>query len=188
MEEHRPSNWFTIKALCDNQTSCQVDNFGSVISECQEGYLSDYAQIFYDCLPVDETGPVGFTAWANTGDPTAYDSSEIVVFDVVISNFGGHYNPDTSSFVCPFDGVYLVNVNVQAYYGEQVHVDIMRNDIILVEAFADDQSGLLTQASNTVMTECQRGDVLWIRSASSATMLYAVYRRSTFSAFLMHRL
>ena len=188
MEEYRPSNWLTIKVLCDNQTSCQLENFGSIIDECQEGYTSDYAQIFYDCLPVDETGPVGFTAWGNTGSSTAYDDNEVVVFDVVISNFGGHYNPDTSSFVCPFEGVYMVNVNVQGYQGELGFVDIMRNDVKLAEAFADDLSGVYNQAGNTVMTECQRGDILWIRSASSNTVFYATDRRSTFSAFLMHRL
>ena len=64
----------------------------------------------------------------------------------------------------------------------------MRYDVVLVEVWADDQSGLYTQASNTVMTECQRGDILWIRSASSNTVFYATDRRSTFSAFLMHRL
>ena len=188
MEENRPSNWFTIKALCDNQTSCQVDNFGSAIDECQEGYNSDYAQVFYDCLPVDEAGPVGFTAWANTGTETEYEANAIIVFDQVISNFGGHYNPDTSSFVCPFDGVYMVNISVMSYVGNQAVGDIMHNGRELVSTWADNHSDTSTQASNTVLVECQRGDVLWIRSGSSDTTLYGTGRRSTFSAFLMHRL
>ena len=143
MEEGRPLDWLGIKELCDNQTSCQLDNFGSVIDECLAGYTSDYAQVFYDCLPVDEAGPVGFTAWANTGYGTAYGIDEVVVFDQVISNFGGHYNPDTSSFVCPFDGVYMVNVNVQTYSGDHAQVYVKRNAAALVEAWADDQSGRL---------------------------------------------
>ena len=188
MEEDRLADWLEIKELCDNQISCQLDNSGSVIDECQAGYTSDYAQIFYDCLPADETGPVGFTAYANTGGPTPYADGELVVFDVVISNFGGHYNTDTSSFVCPFDGVYMVNVNVIGYDGELVIAAITRNDVELVEVWSDDLSGLYTQASNTVMTECQTGDVLWIKSRAFSTMLHALGSRSTFSAFLMHRL
>ena len=81
---------------------------------------------------------MGFTAWANTGGSTVYDIYEVVVFDQVISNFGGHYNPDTSSFICPFNGVYMVNVNVQASPGETVYVDVMHNYVVLVQAWADD--------------------------------------------------
>ena len=87
MQEHRPFLWLTLKAQCDHQTSCQIKNSGSIINECREGYSSDYAQIFYDCLPVDETGPVGFTTWAGTGDQT-YAAYEIVKFSNVTNNFG----------------------------------------------------------------------------------------------------
>ena len=188
IEDHRPSDWLAIKALCDNQTSCQFENFGSVIDDCEEGYLSDYAQIFYDCYPEDEIGPVGFTAWANTGSETVYSGYDIVIFDVVTSNFGGHYSADTSSFVCPYDGVYLVSVNILAYLSNHAYVAIMQNDLSVAYAWADDQSGVYNQASSTVVIECQRGDVLWIRSVSTWTTLYAFTRRCTFSVYLLHRL
>ena len=183
--DHRPSDWLAIKTLCDNQTSCEFENFGSIIDDCEEGYTSDYGQLFYDCLPVDDVGPVGFTAWANTG-VTSYVNDQCVVFDVVISNFGGHYNANTSSFICPFDGVYMVNVNAQSFWSESANVYVMRNDMILVRVWADDQSGLYSQASNTVMTECQRGELLWVKAGTST--LFATDQHSTFSAFLLHRL
>ena len=188
IEDDTPGDWLIIEALCDGQTSCEIENLGSVISECQAGYTSDYAQVFYDCLPVDEVGPVGFTAWANTGVETAYDNDEIMVFDQVISNFGGHYNPATSSFVCPFVGAYMVSVNVQAPTDSRLAVvNIVHNDYVYAQVFADNLSGLSTQASNTIIIECQRGDVLWVQSASSNTVLYAREGRSSFSAFLIHR-
>ena len=82
----------------------------------------------------------------------------------------------------------MVNVNVQADEGREALVNVMRNDIVLSEAaYADDMSGVYNQASNTVIAECQRGDVLWIRSYSSVTWIHGKYRRTTFSAFLMHR-
>ena len=178
--------WLTIKALCDGQKSCQYENYASIIDECQDGYTSDYAQVFYDCLPVDDAGAVGFTASASTGSPTVYNYFEVVVFDNVLSNFGGHYNPDTSSFVCPFDGVYMVNVNIVSTESDQAQVDVIRNDLPLALALADDLSGLRSHASNTVMTECQRGDVLWIRASIQLTTLHSDYQLCTFSAFMMH--
>ena len=187
IEDNRPSDWLAIKALCDNQTSCQFENFGSVIDDCEEGYTSDYAQIFFDCYPIDETGPVGFTAWANTGSGTDYTNYDVVIFDVVISNFGGHYNADTSSFICPYDGVYLVSVNILSASNSLADVTIMQNDLRFSRAYADNQSGLLNQASNTIVIESQQGDVLWIRALSTTT-LYAANQHSTFTAFLLHRL
>ena len=115
VEESRPTDWLGIQLLCDNQTSCEFENLGSAIDQCEEGYQSDYMQLFYDCLPDDETGPVAFTAFANTGQPTWYNNDDVIVFNEVLSNAGGHYNSATSSFICPSHGVYLISVNVQGY-------------------------------------------------------------------------
>ena len=48
-------------------------------------------------------------------------------------------------------------VNIQAPANAAMYVNIMYNNIALVETWADDQAGLYTQASNSVITECQRG-------------------------------
>ena len=188
IEAHRPSDWLAIKALCDNQTSCQLENFGFVIDECEVGYTSDYVQIFFDCYPVDETGPVGFTALATTGTATAYTEYDVVVFDLVTINFGGHYNADTSSFVCPYEGAYIVSVNILASASSMADAGIMQNDLRVAKVYADDQSGVYNQASNTAVVECQRGDVLWVQSGASTTLLYAANQHCTFTAFLLHRL
>ena len=50
VEENRPSDWLAIQALCDNKTFCQFENLGSVVNECEVGYVSDYIQLFYTGL------------------------------------------------------------------------------------------------------------------------------------------
>ena len=86
------------------------------MDECDERYhQSDYMQLFYDCLPDDETGPVAFTAYADTGSKTQYGDGSIIVFNKVLTNAGGHYNAVTSSFICPWHGLYLMSVNIQGY-------------------------------------------------------------------------
>ena len=61
VEENSPSDWLAIQALCDGQTSCEFENPGTVLDDCSD-QPSDYLQLFYDCLPDDETEPVAFTA------------------------------------------------------------------------------------------------------------------------------
>ena len=47
----RPDDWVYLLYLCQNQTECAYEYAGSVIDECEEGYVADYMQIFYSCLP-----------------------------------------------------------------------------------------------------------------------------------------
>ena len=104
VEENSPADWLAIQALCDGQELCQFETPGTALGDCSS-QLSDYMQLFYDCVLDDETGPVAFTAWADTGNPTSYNDGDIIVFDQVLTNAGGHYNAGTSSFICPWDGL-----------------------------------------------------------------------------------
>ena len=47
--DNRPSDWVGLKLTCDNRTSCSYEYLGSAIDECEENYLADYMQIYYDC-------------------------------------------------------------------------------------------------------------------------------------------
>ena len=49
VRENRPSDWVALKVSCDNRTSCSYEYKGSEIDECEDGYLADYMQIYYDC-------------------------------------------------------------------------------------------------------------------------------------------
>ena len=188
VEENQPSDWLAIQALCDNQTSCEFENLGSIINECGEGYQSDYMQLFYDCLPDDETGPVAFTAYANTGDPTFYNGGDIILFDEVLANVGGHYSTATSSFICPWHGVYLMSVNVQGYISDYIIIHLMRNSSIIGRILIDRISGVYNRGSTTIVTECDRGDILWVRAGSNGAVYAPVHYATTlFTGHMIHR-
>ena len=181
VEENRPGDWATIKLLCDSQTSCQIDNLGSVVDECEAGYTSDYMQVFFDCLPLnDETGPVAFTAYASTGSPTAYSPHDVIIFNDVLENIGGHYNNDTSSFVCPWHGIYLFSLSIESSDG--MAFDLYRNSACI--AIIGNVSG---RGSTTIVTECHRGDVMWIKNSVTAGDVMAVYRKVLFTGVMLHR-
>ena len=46
-----PQDLLGIKLLCDDQQSCDFEYQGTLINGCMEGYIADYMQMFYNCLP-----------------------------------------------------------------------------------------------------------------------------------------
>ena len=184
VEDNSPADWLAIQALCDGQTSCQFETPGTVLGDCS-GQTSDYMQLFFDCLPDDETGPVAFTAWSNTGDQS-YSPNDIVVFNEVLTNAGGHFNANTSSFICPWDGIYLMSVNIESFT-DHIHIDLMmRNDVLLARMYLDATSGDYTRGSTTVVTECNRGDIVWVRCQSDGSIHGDEYR-NMFTGHILYR-
>ena len=51
-------------------------------------------------------GPVGFTAYASANE--RYGAYDTVVYDTVVTNYGGAYDSDTGIFTCPVTGDYDV--------------------------------------------------------------------------------
>ena len=184
VEEARPSDWLAIQALCDGQTSCEFENPGTVLDDCSDE-ASDYMQLYYDCLLDDETGPVAFTAWANTGGTTLYNTGDIIVFNELLTHAGGHFNTATSSFICPWDGIYLVSVTILSGQNDAMRVQLMRNDVMLTDIQVDAIDGH-NHGSTTVVTECDRSDTLWMRAGRVGT-LWADDRRNLFTAHILHR-
>ena len=187
VEENQPSDWVRIKTLCDGQASCEFEILGSVINECYLGYLSDYMQLFYDCLPDDETGPVAFTAWANTGYETHYNGGEIIVFNEVLSNAGGHYNNATSTFICPWHGLYVVSVNVQGYDSDHIEIVPKRNSVTIGLVIIDDISGARNRGSTTIVTECDRSDILWVMAGANGPIYAHPHPMTLFTVHMIHR-
>ena len=187
VEENQPSDWLAIQALCNGQESCQFVNPGWNIDQCDASYTSEYMQLFYDCLPDDETGPVAFTAWANTGSPTSYNYGEIIVFNEVLANAGGHYNLETNSFVCPWHGVYQVSVNIQGYNTEFMAISPMRNDVIIGDIWIDDISGVCNRGSTTIVTECDRGDILWVSAEYTGAIHTNSFPITLFTVHMIQR-
>ena len=132
VDESRPADWITLKTECDYQETCEFQNVGSGLDECSTA--SDYMQVFFNCLPDNETETAAFTALADAPTSQAdYSRFDTIVFDYILSNFGGHYNADTSSFVCPWDGVYLVSVSIGSSASNEATIQMMKNEDILVE-------------------------------------------------------
>ena len=107
----------------------------------------------------DGTDAIGFTACGDTR--RLYSFNQTVLFDRELTNYGGYYNAQTSSFICPVDGIYLFTLAVTVYNDTETHVIIMRNDVELTSTYARTDDEPFNHGTNMVVTECLAGDVVW---------------------------
>ena len=140
-------------------------------------------QVLFDCLPRDSSGPVGFSSKVSV----SYDAAEyeVIKFDNVLSNLGGHYNSDTFSFVCPDQGMYLFSVTI-CTHEDSLWFRLYKNSDVLSYGIANDDSTDADCSSPTVITECEAGDIVWVMNQHAA-YIYATYKAPVFSGALLHR-
>ena len=119
---------------------------------------------------------------ANVDGSATYNTNDIIQFSTVLTNYGGYYNPDTSIFTCPYDGIYLFFSSLVGD-GTNTWADFMRNSNWLVCMRSYDES---SSASNLVITECLKGEKIWMRQHQDADTI-AGNIPSTFSGYLLQR-
>ena len=125
-----------------------------------------YVRVASGLLSVnDGTEAIGFTTCAT--ESHVYDVNEIVLFDRELPNYGGYYNSQTSSFICPVDGVYIFTLTINVGDANVV-VAIMRSDVDLTDTWAWTDNERFKHATNMVVTECLVGDVVWPRVSHSS--------------------
>ena len=105
-----------------------------------------------------------------------------MLFDGIITNIGEFYNPDTSVFICPYDGIYMFNVVLQSTNGYYIRAFITKQGTRLVEAYSDNNNA--DQGSTTVVTECQSFDSVWVECSLSGSQIIGT-KQSSFTGVLL---
>ena len=127
---------------------------------------------------------VGFTAWMSS--TVEVDNDELIIFDEVISNIGGYFNPTQSVFICPFSGMYAFYFNVQATTdGPSATLKIVKENVQIGDASADDVDGAYNTGSGFVVTLCEAGEKVWIASNTNNEKINGGNMRTSFSGFLL---
>ena len=114
-------------------------------------------------------------------------SGEIVSFDDVISNFGGHYSTDTYTFTCPANGVYSFSMSTNKSSGWAIRGILFRNSDELIRAHASDDM-YRDSASATVVTECSAGDQVFVSVDEDTGYFDGTESPWYFSGYLLHHL
>lgn len=98
------------------------------------------------------------------------------------------YVPDTETF--HKTTVYGITVSITSYSSETARIQITLDDQGLVAAYADNVEGQNSAASQSVVSECEAGQKVWIESTTTTSYIYgdavSVYRYTSFSAFLLN--
>ena len=126
------------------------------------------------------TSPVAFSA-----SPTItmrYDNGSIVYFNNIITNIGEFYDPVTSMFQCPYDGVYLFSISLQSDADKFMHGEIFREGVPLLSAWADNVDDI--QSSVVVVVECLESELVWVECLDDDMELIGG-KRSSFSGVLI---
>ncbi|XP_062591336.1 multimerin-2-like [Saccostrea cucullata] len=129
---------------------------------------------------------VAFTAGVTTTS-TVWNSGTLV-FNKVINNVGGGYNPNTGIFTAPLNGDYVFYVSIQSYSNDySIYIDIVLNGSSKVRAMAyklNSNDGYET-GTNMVTLRLQQGDTVWVKHYSG-TGYYTLSDApiTTFSGFL----
>ncbi|XP_061195788.1 cerebellin-3-like [Saccostrea echinata] len=133
------------------------------------------------------TQKVSFTAGV-TSDSSSWNSGTLV-FNKVISNEGGGYDPINGIFTAPVVGNYVFYVSIQGYKDNDIYVDIVLNGSSEVRAMVEANSASNEQyetGTNLVILRLQQGDRVWVRHYDGSG--YATFSDApvtTFSGFLI---
>ena len=134
----------------------------------------------------DDTNYVAFTARAT--DTRDYQIGDIVLFDSAITNVGHFYITNTSSFICPFDGVYSFSASYYSGQDHNLYADIMLDNEQILRGYAPFDVDRYTHGSSMVVTECNAGQRVWTRCWGNDDRMFASDTiQSHFSGFALYR-
>ena len=113
---------------------------------------------------------IAFTA-AISSDFQVFPPLGTIIWEEIITNIGGGFNPGTGIFTCPQDGHYFFSVSVTSNWQNddmRAEFQIVHNGNALVTApaMAPGTSAQGT-ATNSAVIDCMNGGQVWIRCRDS---------------------
>uniref|UniRef100_A0A8D0H2D2 Caprin-2 n=1 Tax=Sphenodon punctatus TaxID=8508 RepID=A0A8D0H2D2_SPHPU len=136
--------------------------------------------------PLPQQMRVAFSA-ARTSNLAPGTLDQPIAFDLLLNNLGETFDIQLGRFNCPVNGTYVfifhmlkLAVNVPLY------VNLMKNDEVLVSAYANDGAPDHETASNHAVLQLFQGDQIWLRLHRGA-IYGSSWKYSTFSGYLLYQ-
>ncbi|XP_054844574.1 caprin-2 [Eublepharis macularius] len=136
--------------------------------------------------PLPQQMKVAFSA-ARTSNLAPGTLDQPIVFDLLLNNLGETFDIQLGRFNCPVNGTYVfifhmlkLAVNVPLY------VNLMKNEEVLVSAYANDGAPDHETASNHAVLQLFQGDQIWLRLHRGA-IYGSSWKYSTFSGYLLYQ-
>ncbi|XP_061192796.1 complement C1q subcomponent subunit B-like [Saccostrea echinata] len=132
-------------------------------------------------------GAVAFYAYMSHNEITS-SPHHILVFDHVVTNSGGSYNPHLGAFTAPEHGVYVFSWTVVCDHGSYANTEILRNSDSIGQILTNSVNNIDYQiATGLIATELNANDVVHIQThvteGAKGTILSADYMRTSFTGW-----
>lgn len=85
--------------------------------------------------------------------------NQIIIFDSVKTNVGGHYSPSTGVFTSPRNGLYMISATMRSTASKHLHCELWVNEGMKVKTFGTNYS---TGTINAVL-QLKTGDKVSIK-------------------------
>lgn len=112
---------------------------------------------------------IGFSAYPS--ETRDYTEGLTVLFDSVTTNVGSLYTPDTSIFICGYEGYYLFSVSVHATTGDLMDADLVMDGTSIARVYADRTDS--DSASNTAVVLCPQFSQVYVRARQDGLTMNA---------------
>ena len=114
----------------------------------------------------------------------------ILVFETVIVNEGGQYDPYDGVFVAPQKGVYLFSWTVTGISTNYIVSELVVEENVISSAGEYNAKGGLPSGSMTALCKMEKGDHAWIRTTGLSSSHYLHSHdnnpQSSFLGMLIH--
>ncbi|XP_014830042.1 PREDICTED: caprin-2 isoform X5 [Poecilia mexicana] len=136
--------------------------------------------------PLSQPLRVAFTA-SRTANFAPGNLDQPIVFDQLHSNLGEMYDTHIGRFTCPVNGTYVFIFHIlKLAISVPLYVNLMRNEEVMVSAYANDGAPDHETASNHAILPLFQGDQVWLRLHRGA-IYGSTWKYSTFSGFLLYQ-
>ena len=112
------------------------------------------------CLPYVDVPLIAFSAYST--DPQIIEVGDVLQFPNFFINIGNAYSTNTSSFTCPYTGVYWFQAHLMSL-GEDCSAVFVKDELELIGMFAFGSSIDGIHASNTIYVDCDEGSKVFRR-------------------------
>uniref|UniRef100_A0A8C7XEX4 Caprin family member 2 n=1 Tax=Oryzias sinensis TaxID=183150 RepID=A0A8C7XEX4_9TELE len=136
--------------------------------------------------PLSQPMRVAFTT-SRTANFAPGNLDQPIVFDQLHSNLGEAYDTHIGRFTCPVNGTYVFIFHIlKLAINVPLYVNLMRNEEVMVSAYANDGAPDHETASNHAILPLFQGDQVWLRLHRGA-IYGSTWKYSTFSGFLLYQ-
>ncbi|XP_056604414.1 caprin-2 isoform X2 [Triplophysa dalaica] len=110
-----------------------------------------------------------------------------IAFELLHTNIGEMFDTATGRFTCPASGTYVFIFHIlKLAVSVPLYINLMRNEEVMVSAYANDGAPDHETASNHVVLQLFQGDQVWLRLHRGA-IYGSSWKYSTFSGFLLYQ-